>query len=201
MPIKPRQCSFIARMLGKLVLGLFGWKRTGGVPDHPNMVIIAAPHTTNWDFIFLMAAAYSFGISINWLGKDSLFKTPLGPLLRFMGGVPVDRSKANNLVQSICVQIDQGDGINLVVPPSGTRRYTEYWKSGFYRIAVAAQIPLVCGYLDYQKKEAGLGLAFLPNELSQDMDRIRAFYAPIAGKYPELKSRIRLKEEDDLASN
>ena len=201
MPTKPRQCSPIARLFGNLVLKLFGWKRAGGVPDHPNMVIIAAPHTSNWDFIFLMATAYSFGISINWLGKDTLFKTPLGPLLRFMGGVPVDRSQPNNLVQSLCVQIDQGDGVNLVVPPAGTRRQTDYWKSGFYRIAVAAQIPLVCGYLDYPKKEAGLGLAFLPGELTEDMNRIREFYDPIIGKYPERKSRIRLKEEDAADSN
>lgn len=186
--------------MGNLVFKIFGWKRAGGVPDHPNMVIIAAPHTSNWDFIFLLAAAYSFGISVNWLGKDSLFKTPLGPILRFLGGVPVDRSKPNNLVQSLCVQIDQGDGINLVVPPSGTRRYTEYWKSGFYRIALAAQIPLVCGYLDYTKKEAGLGMAFLPNEMNADMDKIREFYEPIEGKYPSKKSVIRLKEEDQRPS-
>lgn len=186
--------------MGNLVFKLFGWKRAGGVPDHPNMVIIAAPHTSNWDFIFLLAAAYSFGISVNWLGKDSLFKTPFGPILRFLGGVPVDRSKPNNLVQSLCVQMDQGDGINLVVPPSGTRRHTKYWKSGFYRIALAAQVPLVCGYLDYTKKEAGLGMAFLPNELSEDMDKIRAFYGPIEGKHPSNKSMIRLKEEDQQPS-
>jgi 1-acyl-sn-glycerol-3-phosphate acyltransferase len=179
-----------------LVLTVFGWKRAGQVPRARNMVIIAAPHTTNWDFIFLLATAYSFGISINWLGKDSLFRSPLGPIIRFLGGVPVDRSKRNNLVQSLSAQIEHGSGIALVIPPSGTRRKTEYWKSGFYRIAEAAQIPIVCGYLDYKTKEAGLGLAFLPSHLSRDMGRIREFYEPITGKYPENKSRIRLKEED-----
>lgn len=160
------------------------------------MVIIAAPHTSNWDFILLMAAAYSFGISINWLGKDALFRFPLGPILRFVGGLPVDRSKSNNMVQSLSARIEHGEGINLVVPPSGTRGYTDYWRSGFYRIAEAAQIPLVCGYLDYAKKEAGLGPAFLTTSLTADMDRLRAFYEPIEARFPEKKSRIRLREED-----
>ncbi|MBT5724847.1 MAG: acyltransferase [Gammaproteobacteria bacterium] len=193
---EPRRCNPLARLLGKLVLLMCGWQKAGQVPRARNIVIIAAPHTSNWDFIFLLAAAYSFGISVNWLGKDSLFRSPLGPILRFLGGVPVDRSKRNNLVQSLSVQIEQGSGIALVIPPSGTRRKTEYWKSGFYRIAEAAQIPLVCGYLDYSKKEAGLGLAFPPTDLSRDMNRIREFYEPIVGKYPENKSRIRLREED-----
>jgi 1-acyl-sn-glycerol-3-phosphate acyltransferase len=193
---EPRRCSRLTQLLGSLVLLVFGWRKAGQVPNAKNMVIIAAPHTTNWDFVFLLATAYSFGISINWLGKDSLFQSPLGHILRFLGGVPVDRSKKNNLVQSLSAQIEHGSGINLVIPPSGTRQKTDHWKSGFYRIAEAAQIPLVCGYLDYGKKEAGLGLAFLPSNLSSDMDRIRKFYEPIAGKYPENKSRIRLREED-----
>jgi len=193
---EPRRCNPLAQLLGGLVLSVFGWQKAGQVPRAKNIVIIAAPHTTNWDFIFLLAAAYSFGISVNWLGKDSLFRSPLGPILRYLGGVPVDRSKRNNLVQSLSAQIEHGSGIALVIPPSGTRLKTEYWKSGFYRIAEAAQIPLVCGYLDYQKKEAGLGPAFLPSDLSRDMNRIREFYEPIVGKYPENKSRIRLREED-----
>ena len=193
---EPRRCNPLAQLLGGLVLSVFGWQKAGQVPRAKNIVIIAAPHTTNWDFIFLLAAAYSFGISVNWLGKDSLFRSPLGPILRYLGGVPVDRSKRNNLVQSLSAQIEHGSGIALVIPPSGTRQKTEHWKSGFYRIAEAAQIPLVCGYLDYQKKKAGLGPAFLPSDLSRDMDRIREFYEPIVGKYPENKSRIRLREED-----
>ena len=193
---EPRRCNPLAQLLGQLVLSVFGWRKAGQVPSARHIVIIAAPHTTNWDFIFLLAAAYSFGISVNWLGKDSLFRSSLGPILRFLGGVPVDRSKRNNLVQSLSAQIEHGSGIALVIPPSGTRRKTEHWKSGFYRIAEAAQIPLVCGYLDYQKKEAGLGLAFLPSDLSRAMNRIREFYEPIVGKYPENKSRIRLREED-----
>ena len=160
------------------------------------MVVIAAPHTSNWDFIYLMAAAWSFGISINWLGKDRLFRTPLGPLLRAMGGIPVDRSRPNNLVQTLLDRIRQGEGVSLVVPPSGTRRYTDHWKSGFYRIAEGAGIPMVCGYLDYHTRTAGLGPIIYPGNLRSDMDALRAFYGPITARYPAQKSCIRLREED-----
>ncbi|SVD01960.1 uncharacterized protein METZ01_LOCUS354814, partial [marine metagenome] len=160
-------------------------------------VIIAAPHTSNWDLILLLAAAYSFHISINYMIKSSVFWWPLGPVLKYLGAIPVDRSKSNNLVKQMVEEIQAGDGINLVVPPSGTRSYTEYWKSGFYHIAKGVEIQLVCGYLDYSKKEAGLGLTFMPTELTPDMDRLRSFYGPIVAQYPEMKSRIRLTEEDE----
>ncbi len=108
----------------------------------------------------------------------------------------MNRAASNNLVNQMVEQIKVGDGTNLVVPASGTRSYTDYWKSGFYHIAKNAKIPLVCGYLDYTKKEAGLGPVFLPTELKADMNRLREFYGPISARYPEMKSRIRLKEED-----
>lgn len=192
----PRRCGAFAHLLGKSVLRLTGWKLRGEAPQAKNCVIIAAPHTTNWDFIYLLAAAYSYHLSINWLGKSGLFWWPLGPLLRFLGGIPIDRSKPNNMVQTMVDAVNAGDGINLVVPPAGTRGYTDHWKSGFYRIAEAADIPMVCGYLDYSKKEAGLGMMLRVTNVNQDMDRLRQFYGPINGKYPEKKSRIRLREED-----
>ena len=193
---QPKACNGFARWLGKVVLRIGGWHTAGGPPASRNMVIIAAPHTTNWDFILLLAAAYSFGISVNWLGKDSLFRMPLGPLLRYLGGVPVDRTKANNLVDELAAYIEASDGVNLVVPPAGTRHKTDHWKSGFYRIAEAAQIPIVCGYLDYAKKQAGLGDVFIPSDMHKDMDHLRSFYGPITGRYPDKKSDIRLREED-----
>ena len=174
---------------------IFGWKKAGSLPTHRNVVVIAAPHTSNWDFIFLIAAAYSFGFSINWLGKDSLFKTPLSPLFRLLGGIPVNRSKPGNLVRTITERIKEDLGVAIVVPPSGTRERTDYWKSGFYRIAQSAKIPIVCGYLDYKKKEAGLGPTFFPTDLISDMNFLRNFYSKITAKYPSKKSRIRLKDE------
>ena len=194
---QPRRCSVFAYLLGRLVLKIAGWQIAGEAPKTKNCVIIAAPHTSNWDLILLLAAAYSFRISINYMIKSSVFWWPLGLVLKYLGAIPVDRSKSHNLVNQMVEEIQAGDGINLVVPPSGTRSYTEYWKSGFYRIAKRAEINLVCGYLDYSKKEAGLGPSFMPTELTPDMDRLRRFYGPIVARYPDMKSRIRLKEEDE----
>ncbi len=190
------RCSRAAHWLGVAVMKATGWKVAGSPPNTSRMLIIAAPHTTNWDLIYLLGAAYTLELSINWLGKDSLFKSVLGPILRFVGGLPVDRSRPNNLVKQLAEDINNRDGCAIVVPPSGTRKYTPYWKSGFYWIAVEANIPLVCGYLDYKHKVAGLGLTFIPSgDIPADMDRIRAFYADKNARYPAQKSLIRLKEE------
>ena len=176
---------------------LTGWRVTGGVPASKSMIIIAAPHTTNWDLFFLLGAAYSFGLQIKWLVKSSVFFPVVGSILSFLGGIPVDRSTRNNMVKNLADFIADSKGTCIVIPPSGTRAYTEYWKSGFYRIAMAANVPICCGYLDYEQKEAGLGLSFQPSgDIAADMDRIRTFYADKKGKYPDKKSRIRMREED-----
>tara|TARA_R110002073_G_scaffold9980_7_gene49369 strand:- start:2760 stop:3383 length:624 start_codon:yes stop_codon:yes gene_type:complete len=191
------KCNAFAHWLGKTIIRISGWRVAGGVPNSKSMLIIAAPHTSNWDLFFLLGAAYSFRLSIQWLVKDSVFLPVVGSVLTFLGGIPVDRSKNNNLVEDLANRIHNSQGLALVVPPSGTRGFTEYWKSGFYRIALAADVPIVCGYLDYPNKEAGLGLSFhLTGNITEDMDRIRAFYDPFVGKHPKNKSRIRLREED-----
>ena len=193
---QPKRCGVLAHWLGRLVLKLAGWRIRGEPPLTKNCLIIAAPHTSNWDLILLLAAAFSFHISISYMIKSTVFWWPLGPILQYLGGIPVNRATSNNLVNQMVEQIKVGDGTNLVVPASGTRSYADYWKSGFYHIAKNAKIPLVCGYLDYAKKEAGLGPIFIPTELKADMARLREFYGPISARYPEMKSRIRLKEED-----
>ncbi len=193
------RCNGFAHWLGKTIIKVTGWKVEGGVPNSRSMIIIAAPHTSNWDLFFLLGAAYSFRLSIHWLMKQSVFVPIVGPFLAYLGGIPVDRSKSNNLVKDLAERINTSEGLTLVVPPSGTRGYTDYWKTGFYRIALEANIPIVCGYLDYPNKIAGLGLSFtLSGDMTADMDKIRTFYAPMIGRHPESKSRIRLREEDDL---
>ncbi len=192
-----RRCNLFAFLLGKTVMKLSGWKVTGSLPDSKKMIIIAAPHTSNWDFIFLLGAAYCFRLSINWLGKESMFPPVWGSFLKYLGGVPIDRSKSSNTVQTIADIIRDSTYFTMIIPPAGTRSKTDYWKSGFYQITLATQIPIVCGYLDYKKKVACLGLSFVPTgNLQEDMDRIRDFYRDINGKHPENTSRIRLKEED-----
>lgn len=190
------KCNLFAYFLGRAIIRLSGWKVAGGVPQSQSMVIIAAPHTSNWDLVYLLGAAYSFRLSINWLGKSNLFIPVFGSFMRFLGGISVDRSKRGNMVTQLAERIHASDGLSIVVPPAGTRAYTDHWKSGFYRIALEANIPIVCGYLDYPLKEAGFGLSFYPSgDIQKDMDKIRDFYEAKVGKFPELKSEIKLREE------
>ena len=192
----PQECSKSLKLIGKLFMGLAGWKVEGQIPLRNKVIIIAAPHTTNWDFVFLLGAAFYLGLSVKWLGKASLFCFPFGPIMRALGGISVDRSKPNGMVEQVANTIGNIPKISLVIPPSGTRYKTQYWTSGFYHIATTANVSSGCGYWDYEKKSAGLGPNFfVSNSTKDDMDKIREFYRDKAGKFPALTSRIRLKEE------
>ena len=173
-----------------------GWRVAGQLPAGNRLVVIAAPHTTNWDFIYLIAAALVFRLKIHWLGKTSLFRPPMGTLMRLLGGIPVDRSRSTNLVAQLKAQFEASRGMAIVIPPSGTRGKTDHWKSGFYWTAYEAGATVVCGYLNYPSKTAGLGYSFEPTgNVSEDIEPVRAFYKDIVGKYPELASEVRLAEE------
>lgn len=190
------QNSWVARILGRAVLKAFGWQISGAHPTSPRSVIIAAPHTSNWDFIFLIAATAALGIRISWLGKASLFNHPFGFIMRWLGGIPVDRSKQNQLVSQIANRFERIASLHIVVPPAGTRSHTDRWRSGFYHIARAAKVPVIYGFLDYPRKLAGISAATeLKGSVIEDMDRIRAFYADKVGKFPNRSSTIRLTEE------
>ena len=184
------------RWLGKLCLRLFGWRFRMEAPELTQSVIIAAPHTSNWDFVFLLAAAWSEGIPIFWLGKKELFRAPFGGIMRALGGIAVNRSEHTNLVQQVAERYAAGAPLNIVIPPSGTRGKADHWRSGYYWIAHAAGVPVVCGYLDYEKKEAGLGYTFTPSgSPADDMDPVREFYEPITGRYPAQTTPVRMREE------
>ena len=192
----PQECSKSLKLIGKLFMWFAGWKVEGQIPLRNKVIIIAAPHTTNWDFVYLLGAAFHLGLSVKWLGKASLFSFPFGRIMRALGGISVDRSKPNGMVEQVVNTIRGIPKISLVIPPSGTRHKTEYWKSGFYHIAKTANVSIVCGYLDYDKKRAGLGPNFFVSDsTSDDMDKIREFYKDKVGKFPALTSSIRLKEE------
>lgn len=176
---------------------LFGWDTEGEAPPVARGILIAAPHTTNWDLPHMLAASLVFRYRICWLGKDSLFRFPFGWFMRALGGIPVDRGSPQGMVRAVARMLRDEPQLVIAIPPSGTRSKRDGWKSGFYWIANEAQVPVVCGYLDYGKRRAGLGFHFVPSgDVKADMDRVRAFYAPIRGKYPENESTIRLKEED-----
>ena len=183
--------------VGRLYFWWIGWTLEGG-PKGPNAVVLGVPHTSNWDTVHLWMASWVFRVRLSWIGKHTLFEpAPVGWFMRLMGGVPIDRRSSQGLVEQMAERFREGDGLYVCVPPAGTRGYTEYWKSGFYWIAREAGVPIILGFLDYERKVAGLGPAIeTTGDLGADMDRIRAFYEGIEGKYPEQKSRIRLKAED-----
>ena len=166
-------------------LRLAGWKVEGSLPpDGRKCVLIAAPHTSNWDLPYTLMVAFSLRLNVYWMGKEQLFKPPVRGLMMWLGGIPVERGKSNNLVAASAEAIKAADGpLQLIVPPEGTRGKTRYWKTGFYYIALAAQVPIVMAYMDYEKKISGLGPVFLPTgNVEADMAAIKTFYLPFKGK-------------------
>jgi len=166
-------------------LKLTGWKVEGCLPPGcEKSVFIAAPHTSNWDLPYTLMVAFALRLNIYWMGKSQIFKPPFRGVMMWLGGIPVQREQANNLVDASVQAIKAADGpVQLVVPPEGTRSKTRYWKTGFYYIAVGAQVPIVMAYMDYERKVSGLGPMFMPTgDIEADMLAIKAFYAPFKGK-------------------
>jgi 1-acyl-sn-glycerol-3-phosphate acyltransferase len=185
------------RSLAQLILRLGGWRIEGERPVAKKYVLVAAPHTSNWDFLWMIAMAVALGVRLSWLGKDSLFRPPLGSILRLLGGIPVDRSVRSDLVNRFADQFERSAEFVLVVPVEGTRGWVPYWKSGFYHIARAANVPVVLGYLDYATRIGGFGMTVdLTGDVRADMAAIRAFYAETVPKHIGQNGPIRLKEED-----
>ena len=175
------------RGLSLAVLKLAGWKVSGQLPANGRKcVLIAAPHTSNWDLPYTLMVAFALRLNIYWMGKEQIFKPPFRGLMMWLGGIPVRRESANNVVAASIESLQSADGpVQLVVPPEGTRSKARYWKTGFYYIAVGAQVPIVMAYMDYERKISGLGPVFEPTgDIEADMVTIKAFYAPFKGKNP-----------------
>jgi 1-acyl-sn-glycerol-3-phosphate acyltransferase len=180
--------STLLRGLSRGFARLRGWQVLGSLPpEATRCVLIAAPHTSNWDLPYTLMVAFCLRLRIHWLGKASLFRGPFGPVMRWLGGIPVDRSKANNLVADAALAIATAPGpLQLVIPPEGTRGKTRHWKTGFYFIALQAQVPIVLAYIDYPRKRGGLGPVFVPTgDVDKDMAEIKRFYAGIRGRNEE----------------
>jgi 1-acyl-sn-glycerol-3-phosphate acyltransferase len=187
----------IRRAVARAFLRFSGWSLEGELPAARAYVLIAAPHTTNWDLLYFLACAWAFGISPSWMGKHTLFRGPLGPVTRALGGVPVYRARAGGLVAQMAEAFERNRDLVLTVPPEGTRARAAYWKSGFYQIARAARVPIAMGYLDYARRSGGVGPVLIPSDdLRGDMDAIRAFYADKRAMYPDCFGEIRLAEEE-----
>jgi 1-acyl-sn-glycerol-3-phosphate acyltransferase len=177
--------SPLFKWLSIRLLKLSGWQVLGQLPSHAHKsVLIAAPHTSNWDLPMTLMVAFALELRPRWMGKASIFRWPFGPLMRWLGGIPVDRSQSNNLVASSAQAIrDAAEPLQLIVPPEGTRSKTRHWKTGFYYIAHSAQVPIVMAYMDYANKRSGLGPLFEPTgDVEADMTNIKAFYQHFKGK-------------------
>ncbi len=189
------------KLLARAYLRAMGWTVRNDVPaELDKFVIIAAPHTSNWDFPFTLAVAATIDMRFFWVGKHTMFRRPFGALMRRLGGIPVDRRKSHNFVEQIAQAFDAADKMALGIAPEGTRSKREYWKSGFYHIAREAGVPIVLGFLDYKAKEGGLGRVVdssLPKH--EVMDIIREFYAGKEGKRHQEYTPPRLRDEDDAA--
>jgi 1-acyl-sn-glycerol-3-phosphate acyltransferase len=179
--------SALLRGLARLTLKLLGWKYVGGLPPGVHKcVMIAAPHTSNWDLPYTLLIALALDIKIYWMGKDTIFSFPFRRVMMWTGGIPVDRSKSNDMVAASAQQLKDAASLVLVVPPEGTRSKVTYWKTGFYWIAHTAGVPILLGYLDFAKKEGGIARAFTPTgDIEKDMVEIRAFYATVTGRKPQ----------------
>ncbi len=171
-----------------LFFKLRGWKVDTTLPKGiEQYVVIAAPHTSNWDFIYTLAVFFSLKIPVRFLAKAELFKWPLKHMMLSFGGLAVQRSKSNNLVDIMVGLFAQNQQLKLLIPAEGTRGKVTKWKTGFYHVALKANVPVLMGFLDYEQKKAGFGpLLYLTGNPLTDANSIKDFYRNIKGKHPEL---------------
>ena len=184
-PQVPRRGSAACRFLGRCTLRMLGWDVEGMVPDLPKFVIAVAPHTSNWDFVIGIAVTFALDLRLAFIGKHTLFVGPFGPLMRWLGGIPVDRSAARGVVAESVAGFSGAGRRILVIAPEGTRRKVERFKSGFLHIAKGAGVPVVLATLDYGVKRVRLGPVVEPGpDVEADRARIEAYFAPIRGRHP-----------------
>jgi 1-acyl-sn-glycerol-3-phosphate acyltransferase len=181
----------IGRMMraGSLAfIKLAGWRVEGELPASARKcVLIAAPHSSNWDLPFTLMAAFILRLNPYWMGKASIFKPPFGAVMRWLGGIAVNREQSSNLVAASAAALKAADGpVQLIVPPQGTRSQVTQWRTGFYYIAQTAGLPILLAYIDYPNKRVGIGPLFQPSgDVERDMQEIKAFYAPMRGRQGE----------------
>ncbi len=183
-PSAPRtRPNALARWLGRSLLRLGGWRVVGELPDLPRLVVIAAPHSSNWDGIWGFAAKLALGLEVRVLGKAQLFWWPLGPLLRRLGAIPVDRAAAQGTVGQAVAMIRASDRIWFALAPEGTRKRVERWKTGFWKIAHEAQVPILPAYFHYPDRTIGFGPVFeTSDDMAADIAALRAWYRPWMGR-------------------
>ena len=183
------RASLPARLIRRLMLAWFeraGWTAEGRLPAARKFVLMGAPHTSNWDFLVFLGTVEALGLTPRFIGKDSLFRGPMGNFMRGLGGVPVDRGASQDMVAQMATRIRAADDYALVIAPEGTRAPTGDWRSGFYRIALAAGVPILCVGPDYKRRRGVLGPLIEPTgDFDRDMEPAWAFFRTLAPKHPE----------------
>lgn len=173
------------RLITRIILRIIGWRVEGQIPNLPKFIWIGAPHTSNWDFMLLLALGFILRANLKFLGKAELFRPPFGAFFYWCGGIPVDRKKSTGMVEQTVNVIKNSKEFILAVAPEGTRDQVRKWKTGFYHIAKNAEIPIVFGYVDGKRKAVGVGDIFtLTDDMEKDMKDIQSFYAQLEGINP-----------------
>lgn len=187
------------RRLANLILKLARWRMVGE-PPRPQSVLIGAPHTSNWDFVFALLGFWSLDIECRWVGKHTIFRPPFGWLMRRLGGIPLNRSTTREFVPEVVSWFEREPNLTLCIAPEGTRSRKEHWRSGFYWIAHGAGVPIGLAFLDYENRVGGIGDVIVPTgDIEADMEKIGAFYAEMRGKHPEKLSPIKVQPRADAA--
>ena len=181
--------------LSRFILRIFGWQAELAVQMVDKCVLVGAPHTTNWDFPLAILGMSAMGIKFNWVAKHTLFRWPLGPFMRLLGGISLDRRSGGAGFAIKAVEtFHELDLFVLAIAPEGTRHRTAYWKAGFYKIATKSNVPIALGYVDYKKKIIGIGKILVPSsDKDKDFEEIKKFYSDKSGKYSENQGEIQLK--------
>jgi 1-acyl-sn-glycerol-3-phosphate acyltransferase len=182
------------RRWARRLLALLGWRVEVVPPPGPKCVVAVYPHTSNWDFFVGYLAKLACGLPLHFVGKHTIFRWPLGPILRRMGGIPVDRRRPGGLLPQLVRAMQTRPWMWLAIAPEGTRAYVDHWKSGFYRLAVEVKVPIGLAFIDWRARVVGLTTYFVPTgDEAVDLARIRATYAERTGKRPELAGAIRFR--------
>ena len=179
----PRRRNPITIFVGWIIVLFMGWRIEGDLPNLKKCVIIGAPHTSNWDFVLALAVIFKLRLRARWLGKHTLFKKPFGTVMRWMGGIPVNRSEARGVVTQTVEAFSEREELLLLLSPEGTRKRVTKWKTGFLHISYGAKVPVLLANLNYEKKIATFGPLFHPTgNLEEDLAAVQGLYKDIVGK-------------------
>ena len=185
-PELPRRGNRFSVWFGKTLLKLSGWRLDGELPNQGKLMLIAAPHTSNWDFPFAMSAILAMKVDVRWIGKHTLFRRPFGSFFRFLGGMPVDRTSTKGLVATCVTAFESNDKLIIGMAPEGTRSKVTRWHTGFYHIALGAGVPVVCAAIDYKARTITLGPSIKPSgDLESDFAQILRHYQAFTPRKPE----------------